>query len=183
MMGQAMDTDQADSAAPQAHASGGQPPSVGGAGGKGGGGGQEGDAKMACADDRPFKPRWRLPGEIPHLARLLEAAGLTQSARNGWLPRDGEPLTRAATAAMSEGEIRWDRRRPNRCEYLAKELMSPSEAAVHKAAWPKGQKPWMAVDQGEKYLLTIRGDGISPQARSREPGTAVSELAGAGPSA
>ena len=104
-----MDTDQADLAAPQAHASGGQPPSVGGAGGVGGGGGQEGDAKMACADDRPFKQRWRLPGEILHLACLLEAAGLTQSARNGWLPRDGEPLTRAATAAMSEGKIRWDR--------------------------------------------------------------------------
>ena len=110
---------------------------------------------MAGADDGPFKPRWRLPGEIPHLARLLEAAGLTQSARNSWQPRDGEPLTRAATAAMSEGEIRWDRRRPNRCEYLAKELMSPSEAAVHKAAWPKGQKPWMAVDPGEKTLLTV----------------------------
>ena len=31
-----------------------------------------------------------------HLAHLLEAAGLTQSARNCWLPRDGEPLTRAA---------------------------------------------------------------------------------------
>jgi hypothetical protein len=105
---------------------------------------------MAGADDGPFKPRWRLPGEIPHLARLLEAAGLTQSARNGWLPRDGEPLTRAATAAMSEGEIRWDRRRPNRCEYLAKELMSPSEAAVHKAAWPKGQKPWMAGENGRR---------------------------------
>ena len=33
--------------------------------------------------------------------------------------------------------------------------MSPSEAAVHKAAWPKGQKPWMAVNQGEKTLLTM----------------------------
>jgi hypothetical protein len=105
---------------------------------------------MASADDGPFKPRWRLPGEIPHLARLLEAAGWTQSARNGWLPRDGEPFTRAATAAMSEGEIRWDQRRPNRCEYLAKELMSPSEAAVHKAAWPKGQKPWMAGENGRR---------------------------------
>ena len=33
--------------------------------------------------------------------------------------------------------------------------MSPSEAAVHNAAWPKGQKPWMAVNLGEKNLLTI----------------------------
>ena len=155
MMGQAMDTDQADSAAPQAHASGGQPLPVGGAGGEGGGGGQEGDAKMAGADYWPFKLRWRLPGEIPHLARLLEAAGLTQSAHNGWLPRNGEPLTRASTAAMIAGEVKCDRRRPNCCEYLAKELMSPSEAAVHKAAWPKGQKPWMAVDPGEKTLLTV----------------------------
>ena len=33
--------------------------------------------------------------------------------------------------------------------------MSPSEAAVHKATWHKGQKPWMAVDPGKKNLLTI----------------------------
>ena len=106
MRGQAMDTDQADSAAPQAHASGGPPPSVGGAGGEGGGGGQEGDAKMAGSDDGPFKPRWWLPGEIPHLARLLEAAGLTQSAHNGWLQRNSEPLTRASTATMIAGEVK-----------------------------------------------------------------------------
>ena len=110
---------------------------------------------MAGADDGQFKQRWLLPGEIPHLARLLEAAGLTQSACNCWQPRDSKPLTRATTTAMSEGEIRWDRRRPNSCEYLAKELMSPSEAAVHKAAWPKGQKPLMTVDPGEKTLLTV----------------------------
>ena len=30
--------------------------------------------------------------------------------------------------------------------------MSPSQAAVHKAAWPKGQKPWLAVDPGEKTV-------------------------------
>ena len=108
-MGQAIYTDQADLAAPQEHASGGQPPSVGRAGGKGGRGGQKGDTKMASADDWPFKQLWWLQGEIPHLARLLEAAGLTQSPCNGWLQRDSEPLTRAATAAMSEGEIRWDR--------------------------------------------------------------------------
>ena len=148
-----MDTDQADSTAPQAHASGGQPPPVGGAGGKGGGGGQEEDAEMAGADDRPFKRQWRLPGEIPHLARLLEAAGLTQSAHNGWLPRDGEPLTRASTAP-DDGNKR-QRRRRNNGEYLAMELLSPTEAAAHKAAWPKGQEPWMAADPGEKTLLTI----------------------------
>ena len=169
MMGQAMDTDQADWAALQAHASGGHLPSVGGAGSEGGGGGQEGDTKMAGRREtqrwldgwqegdtkmaggaggrhQDGWQLWQLQREIPHLARLLEAAGLTQSARC----LGCEPLTRAATTAMSEGEIKWDQRRPNRCEYLAKELMSPSEAAVHKAAWPKGQKSWMAVNQGKK---------------------------------
>ena len=110
---------------------------------------------MAGAEDGLFKLRWLLQGEIQHLTRLLEASGLKQSAHNGWLQHNREPLTRATTAAMSEGEIRWDRRQPNRCEYLAKELMSPSEAAVHKAAWPKGQKPRMQVDLGKKTLLTI----------------------------
>ena len=35
------------------------------------------------------------------------------------------------------------------------ELLSPTEAAAHKAAWPKGQEPWMAADPGENPLLTI----------------------------
>ena len=87
-----MDMDQADSAAPQAHASGGQPLPVGGAGSEGGGGGQEGDTKMAGAEDGLFKLRWLLQGEIQHLTRLLEAAGLMQSASNCWLPLDGKPL-------------------------------------------------------------------------------------------
>ena len=73
MMGQAMETDEADLATLQAHASDGQPPSVGGAGSEEGGGGHEGDTKMAGAYDWPLKQRWQLPGEIPHLTRLLEA--------------------------------------------------------------------------------------------------------------
>ena len=68
---------------------------------------------MAGTDNWQFKLRWLLQGEIQHLACLLEAAGLMQSACNCWLQRDSEPLTRAATAAMSEGEISWDRRWPN----------------------------------------------------------------------
>ena len=88
---------------------------VGGAGGEGGGGGQEGDSKMAGTDYWLFKLRWRLQGEIPHLACLLEAAGLTQSAHNGWLQRNCEPLTRASTAAMIAGEVKCDQRRPNCC--------------------------------------------------------------------
>ena len=108
MMGQAMDTDQADSAAPQVHASGGQPPSVGGAGGEGGWGGQEGDTKMAGANNWQLKQRWQLQGEIQHLARLLEAAGLTQSANNCWLLCYSKPLTRTCPSlTMNEGEIRW----------------------------------------------------------------------------
>ena len=103
---------------------------------------------MAGADYWQFKLQWRLQGEILHLACLLEVAGLTQSAHKGWLQRNREPLTRASTAAMIAGEVKCYQLLPNCCKYLAKELMSPSEAAVHKAAWPKGQKPWMAVDQG-----------------------------------
>ena len=110
---------------------------------------------MAGTDHWQFKPRWWLPGEIPHLARLVEAVGLTQSAHNGWLQHNSKPLTRASTAAIITGEVKCNQQQPNFCEYLAKELMSPSEAAVHKAAWPKGQKPWMAVDPGEKTLLTV----------------------------